>query len=422
MDSANIDINQPINITPMTEEEARECDAAIHQHLDVAEKHLDSASVLLLEMKRREGWKALDFNTWTEYLESRAVGKSRRRALELLQAEEVKQNLAMCGIPHTEIPAVTSQLTMLAQLPFEQQAPGLQKAEELARASGQKRTAAHISQVVKEFKSVLQETEAKGKALGLPTRGDSTLPESSLIDKLKHSSPTDVDDRLGAPPTQPKLYKHGIAAGDTVRILLGRGKHSDKITTATSVSAKEIVTPLGTFKPSALVKYVDRIPEMNALGIVPGVTVSLSDGTKAKVACTFADGRVLASGRYYQYSELTVSKSTTAQATDELGTAEAEGDAIAVSVETILPEIRSAHNQPDLTPTLAQWEAVQKQLVENQQALENSQAEIEQLKAERDELNAECLALQSKNGDLHNEIAHLKNELASLKQQLQLAP
>jgi len=53
--------------------------------------------------------------------------------------------------------------------------------------------------------------------------------------------PDSVDDRPGAPPTQPKLYKHGIAPSDTVQVLLGRGKHSDKITTSslTSFSKKQ---------------------------------------------------------------------------------------------------------------------------------------------------------------------------------------
>ena len=52
-----------------------------------------------------------------------------------------------------------------------------------------------------------------------------------------------------------QAYKHGIAPGDTVRLLLGKGRHLDKITTATSVTAKEIVTPLGAFIHCALVKY-----------------------------------------------------------------------------------------------------------------------------------------------------------------------
>ena len=417
---------EPINITPMTPEEARECDAEIHRHLDAADKHLDSAGALLLDMKRREGWKALDFGTWTEYLESRAVGgKSRRRALELLQAEEVSENLAMCGIPHTDIPTVTSQLTMLAQLPPEQQAEGLHKADERALAEGKKRTADHVAKAVKEIKSVKQETQAKGKALGLPTRSDSTLPESDRIDNLTHTSPADVDDRPGAAPppspwalmaefpitvgdgsivqvkfspeglihrfdfrgavsetgyycefipaqiaqryrspkecataladdlhaqwmkAKPKPYKHGIAAGDTVRILLGRGKHSDKITTATSVTAKEILTPLGTFKPTGVVKYIDRTAEMKALGIVPEADVQV-EHLKAKVTCTFADGRVLVLGRYYHYSEVTVLEKAAAQPTEKPESTEAEDSgAIARSVESMLPIILASESEPN---------------------------------------------------------------------------
>lgn len=169
MNTTTIDItgNEPINITPMTPLEAMECDAALHQHLDSADKHLDSAGALLLDMKRREGWKALNFGTWTEYLESRAVGgKSRRRALELLQAQEVKENLAMCGIPHMDIPAVTSQLTTLAKLPPEQQPEALHKASEIAQAQGKKRNAAHIAQAVKEIKP------SKKQALAQPPKTD----------------------------------------------------------------------------------------------------------------------------------------------------------------------------------------------------------------------------------------------------------
>lgn len=211
MNPTNIDItgNEPLNVTPMMPEEAQECDAAIHQHLETANKHLDSAGALLATMKRREGWKALGFGTWTEYLESRAAaGKSRRRALKLLQAEEVKQNLAMCGISHMDIPTVTSQLTTLAQLSLEQQAEGLQKANELALAEGKRRTADHVAKAVKKINCIEQKTEVKEKALGLPMRGDSTLPESDRINDLTHASPANVDDRPGLPPTSPKLYKN----------------------------------------------------------------------------------------------------------------------------------------------------------------------------------------------------------------------
>lgn len=213
-------------------------------------------------------------------------------------------------------------------------------------AAGEPISPKKARKIVEKHTSIESKTTALGKALGLPTRTDSTLPESDRIDHLTHTSPADVDDRPGAAPppspwalmaefsisvgdgsvvqvkfspeglihrfdfrgavsetgyccefipaqiaqryrspkecataladdlhaqwmkAKPKHYKHGIAAGDTVRILLGRGKHSDKITTATSVTAKEILTPLGTFKASALVKYVDYSAEMKALGIV----------------------------------------------------------------------------------------------------------------------------------------------------------
>lgn len=131
--------------------------------------------------------------------------------------------------------------------------------------------------------------------------------QAKIPEKADAIAQTKAKNRSSASQTLPKLHKHGIAPGNTVRVLLGKGRHSDKITTATSVTAKEIITPLGAFKPSALVKYIDRTAEIKALGIVPGAIVETSDRTKAEVICTFGDGRVLAAGgRYYRYSELTV--------------------------------------------------------------------------------------------------------------------
>lgn len=406
MDSTNIETNQPINITPMTAEEAQECVTAI-------KSNLESLGAMILDLERRRGWEALGYSSFRECAMAE-FGKSQGYVYKLLHAASVDENLAtdkIYPLDKSEIASIpTSHKEELHKLLPDQQAAALKQADAIAQAEGKPREARHIAQVVKEYKSVAAQTEAKGQALGLPTGSDSVLPQADLIDELTHTNPTDVDDRLGAPPTQPKLYKHGIAAGDTVRVLLGKGKHSDKITTASSVTAKEIVTPLGSFKPSALVKYIDHTAEMKALGIVPGAMIEASDGTKAEVICTFADGRVLASGRYYRYKELTVLEP------------KAEEGAIAVSVETILPEILSDRHQPGLTLTLTQWQATQKQLAEVQQAFKAATVEIEQLKAERDELDAECQTLQSKNGALHSEIAHLKDELTVLKQQVQATP
>lgn len=419
MNLMNIEPNEPINVTPMSAQEARECVATI-------KSNLESLGAMLLDLDRRRGWEALGYASFRECAVAE-FGKSQGYVYKLLHAAEVDENLAASEIyplDKSEIALIpTSHKEELHKLPDEQQAEALQQADVLAQAEGNPREARHVAFVVKEYKSVAAQTEAKGQELGLPTRGDSTLPESDRIDDLTHTSPDDVDDRLGAPPNLPRFHKHGIVAGDTVRVLLGKGKHSDKITTATSVTAKEIVTPLGTFKPSALVKYIDRSAEMKTLGIVPGVIVETSDGTKAEVICTFVDGRVSVSGgRYYNYSELTAV---------EPESAEAESDAIATSVEEMLPEILANDCEPlaqtsdiingeaakAIAPTPALWQAEQEKLAYLVQALQKAQAEIKQLKDERDSLETECLALHAQNGDLNNEIAHLLGELAALKQQ-----
>lgn len=75
-----------------------------------------------------------------------------------------------------------------------------EEALELAFA-GERITNAKAVELIKKHTSVTQETEAKGESLGLPTRGDSTLPEADRIDELTHTSPMDVDDRPCAAPS-----------------------------------------------------------------------------------------------------------------------------------------------------------------------------------------------------------------------------
>jgi len=379
MNPTTSETNEPINITPMTVEEAKECDAEIHMHLDAADKHLDSAGALLLNMKRREGWKALDFGTWTEYLESRAaVGKSRRRALELLQAEEVRENLAMCGIPHMDIPTVTSQLTTLAQLPLSQQSVGLHKADQLAMTEGKKRTANHIAKAVKEIKSVAAEIEAKGKSLGLPTRGDSILPQSDRMDDLMHSSPADVDDRPGVLPLTPfEVLKNSARRGI-------QGYLSGMSETAVAQALAAVTTQAHRWE-----QHVDavahRFPHRDRIALRPAII---------KVFWEIAQGR----------------------------------KTLTQSVDVMLPEILASHDNeylPDIlqaeleddpqvaiAPTPAQWQAAQVKHAELLQALKEAQVEIEQLSAEN-------LKLHEANDGLHNEIALLLTELAALKAPLQ---
>jgi hypothetical protein len=52
--------------------------------------------------------------------------------------------------------------------------------------------------MVKKYKSVSRELFAKAKSLGLSTSFDQILPDLRDSDRLRNSSPYDVDDRLFA--------------------------------------------------------------------------------------------------------------------------------------------------------------------------------------------------------------------------------
>lgn len=55
-----------------------------------------------------------------------------------------------------------------------------------------------MSKSKKSYKSVSCELTAKAKALGLPTSTDQVLPDLRDSDRLRNTSPYDVDDRLFA--------------------------------------------------------------------------------------------------------------------------------------------------------------------------------------------------------------------------------
>lgn len=252
MNVNTIDIThkEPVNVTPMTAAEARECTELIRKDLAT----IETIQVRLLDMERRQGFKALGYSSWREWATKEYSNSSQAYLYRLLAAAKVEANLADSTIVEIDIPI--SQLTELAKLPAPQQPVALRKADELAMANGKPRTTADVADAVRQLK-----------------------PQ--------------------------KTPKHGLSVGDLVRVLLGKGKHSDKITTVMAVNGNCITTGLGEFKASALVKYVDLSFEIKALGIVPGAPVQIGD-LKAQVACTFADGRVLVMGRYYNYKDLTV--------------------------------------------------------------------------------------------------------------------
>lgn len=175
---------EPINITPMSAEEAR---VAVEE----IKGNLESLRRKLLELERREGWKALGYASWRECAVAE-FGHSVGYVYKLLTAAQVEENLAFSPIGETndspigEIPV--SQLVELGKLPPEQQLNGFRRAEELAASEGKRRTAAHVRASVQ---SVLNQQQ---QALGLKRwNGSSVLP-----DRDRTEAPGAVDDRPGA--------------------------------------------------------------------------------------------------------------------------------------------------------------------------------------------------------------------------------
>jgi hypothetical protein len=135
--------NDPINITPMSAQEARECVAAI-------KGNLESLRLMLLKLRRRRGWEVLGYASWEDCARAE-FGKSRSYVFQLVAAAEVEENLASqvesTIVDWQNLPI--SHLTALAKLPPEKQADALLKAEEIAQAKGKKRNAIHVIQAVK---------------------------------------------------------------------------------------------------------------------------------------------------------------------------------------------------------------------------------------------------------------------------------
>jgi len=90
------------------------------------------------------------------------------------------------------------------------------EALELA-AAGESISPKKAKKIIEKHTSVAKEIEALGESLGLPTQGDSVLPQSDRIDDLTHTSPADVDDRPGAPPTQLQPISHNYDTGFSMK-------------------------------------------------------------------------------------------------------------------------------------------------------------------------------------------------------------
>ena len=136
---------------PMTEQEARDCTAAIRGHIN-------QAGALLLDMDEREGWRALDYPSWRAWAEAE-FGQSKAYLYQQLAAARAIRNVSAIAdsLPDNNLlPANEAQARPLTNLSPGQQAEAWQEVVESAPTddSGERLiTAQHVAATVERYKA-----------------------------------------------------------------------------------------------------------------------------------------------------------------------------------------------------------------------------------------------------------------------------
>src|SRR5437879_6887211 len=73
----------------MTKQEAQEKEKQI---IDLTNRYISDVGPILLEMRDREGWRALGFESWTDYCKH-LQGRSEVHVMRLAQKAEVEKNI-----------------------------------------------------------------------------------------------------------------------------------------------------------------------------------------------------------------------------------------------------------------------------------------------------------------------------------------
>lgn len=199
-------------VVMMTADEARE-------RVNQINSEVRGIGALLLDLKEREGWKALGYSTWTECLE-KEFEESRRHLYRLMNAEEVRRDLGPIG--HIDVSQVPeSQLRELVDVPSEERVPVYQESVETAPEG--RVTAAHIQRTkeVREQKRAQKKTAPSGYAC----RSDGTLiPDARNIYVGDLSELVSARKRYGCIYADPPwLYDNQVTRAAT-------GNHYDGLT------------------------------------------------------------------------------------------------------------------------------------------------------------------------------------------------
>jgi len=173
-------VNEIITIK-MTLDEARQCVNEIKAGInDVGKK--------LLQLYEGEGWKVLGYATWRECAQEE-FGFKQSHAYRLLEFAEVTRNIEFSPMGEKQImPTAERQIRPLTQLEPEEQAAAWQQAVETAPNG--KVTAAHVQQVVDEYKTSTHDEYYE------------SLAESLAEDEEGYDWQEDEDDALPVQPAQ----------------------------------------------------------------------------------------------------------------------------------------------------------------------------------------------------------------------------
>jgi hypothetical protein len=125
---------------PMTEPEARACVVRIRDHCERIRGDCESAGALILELREREGWKALGYCSWRECAAAE-LGLSMSRIYQLAAHAEISTIVENARLPAPN----EAQARELAALPPEEQVD--RWCEALANSNG-KPTARVVAEVV----------------------------------------------------------------------------------------------------------------------------------------------------------------------------------------------------------------------------------------------------------------------------------
>jgi hypothetical protein len=163
-------------ISPMTQEEARDC-------INRLRRSLTDARTYALALQEREGWKALGYSSLKECFVTE-LGSSWQHGYRLIAAAEVDANLTEFSPTGESFMIPTQHSRHLAKLPAPKQIVAYDRAQTLAHAEGRDVTGKHVEAAVAQVQAEMSIADnpviAHAVAAGEITAGDGVKIQREL--------------------------------------------------------------------------------------------------------------------------------------------------------------------------------------------------------------------------------------------------